>query len=218
MSRDPLQPSPALRAELASLLATETGLNAPDLIGPVPDATPSFEIVEFGMGAYRLVRVPTASRPGALWAGGMPAYPRTRCAPDLDAIRRFGIDRLCCLVPESHIRQKYGLIDYIDEVRACFGQGFMLLEIGDYSVPPGDDVFDDSIAQLDEDLTEGRSVLVHCGAGCGRTGIVVAALLVRGGLDPLVAVRTFRALRGCGPETREQIAYIARFATRLQRM
>ena len=83
--------------------------------------------------------------------------------------------------------------------------------------PPGDVAA--FLAALDEvDLCVGRgeTVLVHCGAGCGRTGMFSACLLVRHGSTPVEAIRTHRRLRGCGPETPEQVAFVVWYARFLE--
>ena len=58
------------------------------------------------------------------------------------------------------------------------------------------------------------TVYVHCGAGCGRAGVFASCLLGLHGAEPLDAIGRFRAIRGCGPETPEQVAYVVRHAGR----
>ena len=68
-------------------------------------------------------------------------------------------------------------------------------------------------------LAEGRSLLVHCGAGIGRAGTVAAALLVGFGVplaDALASVRAHRAMAGpeAGAQTHLLEALEARRAAR----
>lgn len=51
---------------------------------------------------------------------------------------------------------------------------------------------------------EGRRTLVHCYAGCGRTGTVLAAYMVRKGMSAEEAMSYVRSMRPCSIETREQ--------------
>ena len=58
-----------------------------------------------------------------------------------------------------------------------------------------------------------KTIAVHCMAGIGRTGTVLAAWLVAGGATPTQAVRTVRERRPGSIETRAQEEAVAAFAT-----
>jgi atypical dual specificity phosphatase len=59
-------------------------------------------------------------------------------------------------------------------------------------------------------------VAVHCGAGLGRTGTVVAAYFVTRGMGPREAVAKVRDLRPGSVETAEQERAIEAYARRLK--
>ena len=63
---------------------------------------------------------------------------------------------------------------------------------------------------LREALQRGDKVLVHCAFGLGRTGMLVARLLVDSGLAPDDAIRRVRAARPGTVETAAQAAFVAR--------
>ena len=63
----------------------------------------------------------------------------------------------------------------------------------------------------------GKKVLVHCFAGCGRTGTMLAALLVYEGYAPMDAVREVRKVRPCSIESYEQLEAIKKFWNMLNR-
>jgi atypical dual specificity phosphatase len=60
----------------------------------------------------------------------------------------------------------------------------------------------------------GMGVAVHCGAGLGRTGVVLAAYFVTKGLTATNAVARVRRLRPGSVETDEQADAVAEFARR----
>jgi len=159
-------------------------------------------------GIYPMVHIPVYGRAGTLWVGRLPGAGPSPLEEEVDALKAFGIGRVICLVTE----RVAGM--YMHLARERFQIGFRRLEVPDFGTPPSDDVFEKELASTDEALGKGAQVLVHCHAGCGRTGMFVSCLLVRGGDAPSVAIRRFRRLRGCGPETPEQAAYVVRYARR----
>ncbi len=65
-----------------------------------------------------------------------------------------------------------------------------------------------------EEATEGGGVAVHCGAGLGRTGTIIACYLVAKGLTPDEAIARVRAARPGSIETRAQEEAVRSYAAR----
>lgn len=93
--------------------------------------------------------------------------------------------------------------------------------IPDHGVPRQAAQMGEIMAELDAALAEGRRVYVHCRAGIGRTGTVIACHLVARGLDGDAAIAELNALwLGSDrsdtwpevPETAEQIEFIRDWA------
>ena len=112
------------------------------------------------------------------------------------------------LVPAEDLIYPLELPSYAAEVRARFGQGAWSLPVPDYGVPTDRRAFEAALAAVTEALRSGERILVHCLAGCGRTGTFAAAFLVSRGQDPDEAIAAVRAARGCGPETAGQVAWV----------
>lgn len=57
-------------------------------------------------------------------------------------------------------------------------------------------------------MLEGKTIVVHCQAGIGRTGLVAASALVWRGMSPEDAISHVRAARPGAIETEEQEAFV----------
>jgi hypothetical protein len=70
------------------------------------------------------------------------------------------------------------------------------------------------LATVQQRLTDGASVVIHCEGGKGRTGVVAGSLLVALGASAPEALRRLHEARGPNcPENAQQRAFIERFAT-----
>jgi len=67
---------------------------------------------------------------------------------------------------------------------------------------------------IDEQHAQGRSVVVHCLMGQGRTGTVLAAYLIRGGASAAEALRTIRGVCVGAVESSSQERALYAFAER----
>ena len=83
--------------------------------------------------------------------------------------------------------------------------------------PPSDRQFDHILDTIRKANDSGMGVAIHCAAGLGRTGTVLAAYFVAKGLPPREAVERVRNLRPGSVETVDQERAIERFAARAGR-
>jgi atypical dual specificity phosphatase len=72
------------------------------------------------------------------------------------------------------------------------------------------------VTTIEEALKEGRRVAVHCGAGLGRTGTLLACYFVHRGMKPDQAIQHVRRLRPGSVETSSQIAAVSVFASSMK--
>lgn len=89
--------------------------------------------------------------------------------------------------------------------------GYLHLPIPDMSPPALGDI-EQFIAFSAASIDRGSPVLVHCGAGLGRTGTMLGCYLVEKGHDPAVAIHKVRAGRPGSIETPEQEMAIFQYA------
>jgi len=82
--------------------------------------------------------------------------------------------------------------------------------------PPTQEQLDRVVSAMKKALDGGMPVAVHCGAGLGRTGVVLASYLVATGMSAVNAISRVRRLRPHSIETDEQAEAVEWFARRLR--
>jgi atypical dual specificity phosphatase len=128
---------------------------------------------------------------------------RPESADDLVWLREQGIDLLVSLT-EDRLRR-----DWVNEA------GLLIVHepVVDMEAPTQEQL-DRCISAIDRALEKKMGVAVHCTAGLGRTGVVLACHLVTRGMSADNAIARIRRLRPGSIETDEQAIAVDEFARR----
>jgi atypical dual specificity phosphatase len=146
--------------------------------------------------------------PGFSWVDQprLAALAQPRSSEDLAWLRRNGIDVIVSLTEEPLPRA------WVNDA------GLMAVDVPVPDMePPTDRQLDHVVETIRKVQASGLGVAVHCGAGLGRTGTVLAAYFVVAGLPPREALEKVRSLRPGSVETVEQEKAVEKFAGRSRR-
>ena len=136
---------------------------------------------------------------------------RRRLDADVDVIRLAGFTTVLTLLPEEELAA-FGVPDLGAQMRHA-GLAWRQFPIMDFGVPDLQMqlAWPTLQAELTLQLQAGQSLLVHCAAGLGRTGTMVALLLKALGRDSAAAIAAVRAARPGTIETPAQQAFVLNF-------
>ena len=125
-------------------------------------------------------------------------------------LRECGVTYVICLRPWDPL--KSGGSDYLRRIlQGSLPCAVELAPIEDGGVPTDFELFRINVKRWASALREGNNMLVHCGVGIGRTGMVACCIVVASGIAPARALELVNAAGSC-PETPEQYALIYKLA------
>jgi atypical dual specificity phosphatase len=131
------------------------------------------------------------------------ALARPSSPEDMRWLRQQGIEVLLSLTEDRPRR------DWSDEA------GLLVFHepLEDMEAPTPEQL-DRAVSAINRALESNMPVAVHCGAGLGRTGVVLAAYLVSKGMTAQAAIARVRRLRPHSIETEDQALSVESFARR----
>jgi protein-tyrosine phosphatase len=149
------------------------------------------------------------------WTGKLAIVARPRggdwLADDVRLWKESGLEVIVSLLTKAESDDfELGL-----EQQLCEGIGlrFIAFAIEDLSVPSSNQATFELISELENLLSSGKKVGIHCRQAIGRSGMIASSLLVAAGLEAPEAFEIVsRARRMKVPETSEQRDWVVAFA------
>ena len=140
--------------------------------------------------------------------------PRPRGGEDLDeeifSLRAAGVDLVVSLLEAAEIRE----LDLLGQKASCERNNiaFCHFPIPDRGIPEHTGNFNSLVALLAREVEAGKSLVIHCRAGIGRTGLVACCLLQSLGMKSEQSWLLLGEARGVSvPDTAEQRKYAESF-------
>lgn len=145
--------------------------------------------------------------PGSLYLSEMPGRFRP-LAETVGEIAALGVSEVISLAPMQEIAEKSpGYALAIGE--GALGCRFECVPVPDFGIPADEAAYRDEARRAAGLIRRGETILVHCGAGIGRTGTFALCVLAALGMPGEEASEAVSAA-GSGPETAEQSELVGR--------
>jgi protein-tyrosine phosphatase len=149
------------------------------------------------------------------WAGRLAVSVRPRggdwLRDEVKGWRESGVDIVISLLTPDEVDD----LSLNEEGARCQeeGLGFISFPIADRSVPGSREAAQKLLKSLDRTLATGKTVVIHCRQGLGRSALIAASILALEGAKPEEAFARLTASRGSSvPETEEQRKWVEEFA------
>jgi protein-tyrosine phosphatase len=123
-------------------------------------------------------------------------------------------------LPELYLagmRAVVGLLNIPSDAAVFESAGFtfLCLPVADGGAPSMEQATE-FVRFVNDDKAAQRPVAVHCEAGLGRTGTMLAVYLISQGDSAEAAIRRVREVENCAIETPRQIQFLEQFAQRIR--
>ena len=133
---------------------------------------------------------------------------------EIRSLKSSGVDAVVSLLERAEIEE----LGITEERALCEAKGisFLSFPIPDRDVPPSGREALDFAGSVSNLLRSGKSVVIHCRQGVGRSALIAACVMMVGGVRVDEAFEKIEAARGCPvPDTPEQRKWVAHLAKSL---
>jgi protein-tyrosine phosphatase len=127
------------------------------------------------------------------------------------SLRNSGVDVIVSLLEEQEATE----LELEPEQSICEAQGLQYISfpIPDRDVPLSRQETERLIGKLLEFAAEGKSIVIHCRQGVGRSALIAACILAERGMSVVDAFERIRGARGCPvPDTQDQRVWVEEYA------
>ena len=127
---------------------------------------------------------------------------------DVERLAAAGADFVLSLI-EADDRTRLG-VTALDDMIAAVGLENASFPIRDHGVPPKEHTteLEQLLDGVEARIRNGKTIVIHCQAGLGRTGMIAGILLRRFGIDGETAIKTIRQIRLGSIETSAQEDFV----------
>jgi protein-tyrosine phosphatase len=130
---------------------------------------------------------------------------------DLQMAKEQGVHEVISLLTTDEVGSNS--LEQEAETARSLGMKFKRYGIQDHGVPVMDSGLNDFLRAVSKDLKAGKSILVHCNSGKGRSGLIAGALMAMEGMEIEDAIKNMRSARHSKvPENDEQEQWLRDFA------
>ena len=149
------------------------------------------------------------------WHGKLAILARPRgedwLGDEVEGWKKAGVDVVVSLLTSTE-ESELGLTSEAEIVKRT-GLTYISFPIADYSVPGSRIPIQQLAAELNDQLSRGACIGVHCRQGIGRSSLFAACVLVTSGESPKNAFAHIESARGRSvPDTTEQKDWVISFA------
>lgn len=151
--------------------------------------------------------------PGKKQRGALTGHWDRDLDADLARLRdEYQTDMLVSLMEEHEYQQLQ--ISGLRERAKDYGIEVLWFPITDTSCPESEEEFGEAVGRMVGALRAGKTVVIHCKGGLGRTGLTAAACLLSAGADLTAdeAIKAVRRARAGAVENLRQEEFVAKYA------
>ena len=149
------------------------------------------------------------------WPGRLAILARPRgtdwLSDEVEGWKKAGVNVVVSLLTSSE-ESELGLTNEAEIVK-CNGLTYISFPIADYSVPNSKIPMQQLATELNDQLSRGACIGIHCRQSVGRSSLVAACVLVTSGESSKTAFEHIQLARGVSvPDTAEQKEWVMSFA------
>ncbi|MGQ9596784.1 MAG: protein-tyrosine phosphatase family protein [Thermoproteota archaeon] len=140
-----------------------------------------------------------------IWRKTIAASSMAMSLDDVESWKKMGVKAVLVLAESHEIARYWRNSDNYFNVLSNNGLEFLHSPIKDFYAPNLGQL-EELVEWIDTKVSSGKPVLVHCHAGIGRTGTIIAAYLIKKGYDIPQAVREVRRKIPLALEVNSQVS------------